>query len=507
MTANKEELKTDESTPSEQAEHQTERSEDCEKVEIEPTETATGETVKSIEQTKPAMSETNEPQSTDPITEKDSEKESESASGSEASESDSEESQSTESTSDTIEPTKLVNDESASASGQPIDEVEIIEVESVGEKSANSATSQMDGHRKSSEETTSKQKAIGDTDQKQRKNLEKRTSSDSEESAVLYESSVSGPRTPPYKPNDYESDPPHDSNQFKSRGDRSPRYRDSPSPSRAFAGESRVLCKFFMKKTGCMRGDKCMFMHPGAKKGPEIQFCSEFQMNRCHNRDCLLVHATRYEEMNYELTGLLPKSVQNNRQVQGIWSSFDTTSHQRRSNIEIVPLPTDLGRPNGPRTPPPQSDRDDAGSGDKQLNAWFEDAKPDDEDAQITEEKGEFEGKKKPLDDERVAKNRKTRGQSESSYYESSGDERSSKFSKHILKIKQVPLDASVQDIEIFLEGYRYKENGIHQHTIDGSSIGVFYVEFDTNADLVGYHSSKFPDFVLLGLFCSDCLL
>lgn len=455
-----------------------------------------------------------------------------------------------------VEPESKPATETAPASGQLIEEVEIADGEDsvVDDKqnneSLNTETNQMDGDQKSSEEETkpktetSEHKAVGGTEQadEQRDDAiresaaesseleksEKRSSDSSddscqfEEPALFFESRMpgAGDRTPPYEPKKSEkrSDSLDDSGQFKepeidyefrasSRDDRTPPYHASfpvsPSSSlpRSYTGQSKVLCRFYMKKTGCMRGDKCIYRHPGAVKGPDIEFCYAFQMGRCYDRKCYLVHASRSQQKLYENTGLLPKSAQNNSQVCGTWRSRDTISqrHQQRPNIKLVPIHSP-SRSNGPRSPPADelTDRNGPRSDSKQQNehGWFEDIKPDaDEsdssDVEIIEIKGEFECKKEPSDGERIAKKRRTGNQSESSYYESSdGDERSPRLSKHILKLKQVPLDASVQDIEIFLAGYRYKENGIHQHTIDDSSIGVFYVEFDTNADLVGQNQN-----------------
>lgn len=59
------------------------------------------------------------------------------------------------------------------------------------------------------------------------------------------------------------------------------------------------------------------------------------------------------------------------------------------------------------------------------------------------------------------------------------------KYSEHILKLKRVPRDARIDDIEYFFKGYRFKKNGIHQHRVDGVPIGTFFVEFDSNEDLM----------------------
>lgn len=256
-------------------------------------------------------------------------------------------------------------------------------------------------------------------------------------------------------------------------GDQSPRYQSrsrSSSRSRSpYRSDKTILCRFYVKKSGCMRGDKCNFHHPGAVKGPELVFCTDYQMGNCRRSDCDRVHAGVHQQENYEHSGILPSSVRlPDRFCTWSWMGMNPRGRQRDHRNNKVIQTSDSTSLDGSSMI--QDLRSFAGKWDSTRQADGKSHLSDVETAAevICEDK-------ESLYDRRV-----DRKKSESSYYESSGDEA---HSEHILKIKQVPLDASVKDIEEFLHGYRYK--AIHQHTIDGSSIGVFYVEFDTNTDLV----------------------
>ena len=154
----------------------------------------------------------------------------------------------------------------------------------------------------------------------------------------------------------YGSDRSRSSPDYRSRS----RAPPSSSPFRS-SSKSRVVCRYCIKKSGCMRGDQCAFIHLGAIKRPELKSCPEYQLGECHQWNCGLVHTSRQDRWHYLNTVILPPGLRISERFT-TWSSMDTTRQQRSYN-KVVPI-SDLDSSNS-RSLPDQCS----------TTSWLEDRK------------------------------------------------------------------------------------------------------------------------------------
>ena len=78
------------------------------------------------------------------------------------------------------------------------------------------------------------------------------------------------------------------------------------------------VCRDFLRNV-CRRGDRCKFSHPGGDTGGEgggegggaklqdkMEFCHDFQNNRCNRSQCRFIHCPADVETEFNKSGMHP---------------------------------------------------------------------------------------------------------------------------------------------------------------------------------------------------------
>lgn len=93
------------------------------------------------------------------------------------------------------------------------------------------------------------------------------------------------------------------------------------------------LCRDFLRNV-CRRGDRCKFSHPTEgeeteTEGPRLQdkmeFCHDFQNNRCSRNLCKFIHCSSDVEAEFKKSGYLPPTVRDQVINKGIAVDFPAT--------------------------------------------------------------------------------------------------------------------------------------------------------------------------------------
>lgn len=93
------------------------------------------------------------------------------------------------------------------------------------------------------------------------------------------------------------------------------------------------VCRDFLRNV-CRRGDRCKFSHPTERKeneeGPRLQdrmeFCHDYQNNRCNRSLCRYIHCTSDVEAEFKKSGYLPPSVRDQVINKGVAVDFPATN-------------------------------------------------------------------------------------------------------------------------------------------------------------------------------------
>ena len=176
---------------------------------------------------------------------------------------------------------------------------------------------------------------------------------------------------------------------------------------------------------------------------PFIEFCYDYKANKCNKLNCKFAHGTKNQQEYYELTGVLPPSVTFSRRYGTSKKQTEEQSddeQEKEEKIESKEDETDY-----------IENKDDNQLSELSINKI--EMKANNKFDYKQDNKSDFES-----DVEKDKNNNHT--------------DEETRFSDHILKLKRVPLNATIRDVEKFFRGYKYKKNGIYEHRIDGFSIG-----------------------------------
>jgi len=95
------------------------------------------------------------------------------------------------------------------------------------------------------------------------------------------------------------------------------------------------ICRDFLRNV-CRRGDRCKFSHPTERaetetEGPRLQdkmeFCHDFQNNRCSRNLCKFIHCSSDVEAEFKKSGYLPPVVRDQVINKGIAVDFPATTY------------------------------------------------------------------------------------------------------------------------------------------------------------------------------------
>jgi len=97
------------------------------------------------------------------------------------------------------------------------------------------------------------------------------------------------------------------------------------------------VCRDFLRNV-CRRGDRCKFSHPGggdgaddgqgggAKLQDKMEFCHDFQNNRCNRTQCRFIHCPADVETEFNKSGYLPPAVRDQVIHKGVAVDFPATT-------------------------------------------------------------------------------------------------------------------------------------------------------------------------------------